>query len=180
MVTIHWIDACIYRSLPLLAVHTGTTITVKHSEARLIMEDSVPPEPEVSPSGRSSPHMAASSVVQSQSVMPRPIASSRNPLPCSKLTNRSEIGWSPCADEQLGCNDCQWPFRLTVCLLRLLRPPSLWWCGRPMSRLHSTILLTNPCYTTFLPLLAENSQQSYNMHQFLFLKISWHDVLKEW
>ena len=98
MVTIHWFNACIYRFLPLLAVHTNMTITVKHSEARPIMEDTVPPKAEVPPSDRSSQHMAASSVVQSQSGMPRPIAGSQNPLPCSKLTTPSEIGGPPCAE----------------------------------------------------------------------------------
>ena len=108
MVTVHWLDACIYRSLPLPAAHTSMTTTVKR-EARLT-EDTVPPLPEVPPFVHSSPHMAISSVTQSQSGTPggtpRLIASSQKPLPCSELTTSSEIGGSsPRINEQLGWKD---------------------------------------------------------------------------
>ena len=59
MVTVQHFDTCIYRSLPLLAVHTSWTITVKQREVRLIIEDTLPPVPEVSPSLCWSPHIAA-------------------------------------------------------------------------------------------------------------------------
>ena len=61
MVTAHWLDACIYRSLPLPAAHTSMTTTVKR-EARFITEDTVPPLSEVPPFVHPSPHMALSSV----------------------------------------------------------------------------------------------------------------------
>ena len=42
-------------------------------------------------------------------------------------------------------------------MFRLFQLPSLyWWCW-PMSRLGRKSLLTNPCNTTFWPLLAKNS-----------------------
>ena len=65
MVTVEWLDVCIYRPLPLPAVHTSMTITVKRHEARVITEDTVPPVPEVRHSVRSSPHLAASLVIHS-------------------------------------------------------------------------------------------------------------------
>ena len=84
MVTIQWLDACIYWSLPLPAVHTITTITVKLREARLVTKNTVPPVPKVPPSVRSSPHMAASPMIQSQSGThggtPRLIANSQKPV----------------------------------------------------------------------------------------------------
>ena len=109
MVTAHWLDACIYWSLPLPAAHTSMTTTVKR-EARLITEDTVPPLSEVPPFLQSSPHMAISSVTQSQSGTPgrtpRLIASSQKTLPCSELTTSSETGGSsPRTNEQLGWKD---------------------------------------------------------------------------
>ena len=73
---------------------------------------------------RSSPQMAVSSVIQSQSGTPggtpRQITSSQKPSPCSELPTSSEIGGSsPRADDQLEWNDCQWPVALTICLLGL-------------------------------------------------------------
>ena len=84
MVTVQWLDACIYWSLTLPAVHTSTTITVNLCEARLITADTVPPVPKFPPSVCSSPHIAVSPVIQSPSGTlgwtPRPIASSQQPV----------------------------------------------------------------------------------------------------
>ena len=70
MVTVQWLDACIYRSLPLPAVHTSTTITVKLHGARLITEETVPLVPGVPHAVRSSAHKAASPVIHSPSGIP--------------------------------------------------------------------------------------------------------------
>ena len=100
--------------------------SVSNCEARLITEDTVPPVPRVSPSVRSSSHMAASPVIQSQSGtpggMPRLVASSQKPVyQFLRFTTSSEIGGSsPRTNEQLGWNDCLWPFGSTVCLLGLM------------------------------------------------------------
>ena len=122
MVTVQWLDACIYRSLPLPAVHTSTTITVKLHGARLIIEDTVPPVPGVPHSVCSSAHMAASPVIHSPSGTLAGrldwYPAARSLLHCSILTTSSEIGGSsPRTDEQLEWNDCPWPFESAVRLL---------------------------------------------------------------
>ena len=84
MVTVQWLDSCNYWSLPLPAVRTSMSITVKLREGRLITGDTVPPVPKVPPSVRSSPHMAASPVIYSPSGTPggtpKLIASSQKPV----------------------------------------------------------------------------------------------------
>ena len=180
MVTAHWLDACIYRSLPLPAAHSTMTTTVKR-EARLITEDTVPPLSEVPPFAHSSPHMAISSVTQSQSGTPggtpRLIASSPEAFTMLWTDNLFRNRWIISTHKRAaGMERCQWLSRLTVCLLRL-------WSD---SHFQASTDVTNQClsciakfcwrtlatqHSCHLSLKITISQQFYNTHQYLLLKI---------
>ena len=154
MVTVQWLDSCNYWSLPLPVVRTSMSITVKLREGRLITGDTVPPVPFV----RSSQHMAASPVIHSQSGTPggtpKLIANSQKPVALLQtdniLRNRRIISMHRRAAGMKRLSMTIWINSLSSwAVVTLLQLPNLHWCGRPMFRLCSKILLTNPCNTTF-------------------------------
>ena len=158
MVSVQWLDSCIYWSLPLPAVRTSMSITVKLREGRLITGDTVAPVPKVPPSVRSSPHMAASPVIHSQSGTPggtpKLIASNQKPVTLLQtdyiLRNRRIISMHRRAAGMKRLSMTIWINSLSSwTVVTLLQLPSLNWCGRPMFRLCYKILLTNPWNTTF-------------------------------
>ena len=158
MVTVQWLDSCIDWSLPLPEVHRSMSITVKLREGRLIIGDTVPPVPKVPPSVRSSPHMAASPVIHSQSGTPggtpKLMARSQKPVTLLQtdniLKNRRIISMHRWAAGMKRLSMTIWiNSSSSWAMVTLLQLPSLHWCGRPMFRLCCKILLTNPCNTTF-------------------------------
>ena len=158
MVSVQWLDSCIYWSLPLPAVRTSMSITVELREGRLITGDTVAPVPKVPPSVRSSPHMSASPVIHSQSGTPggtpKLIASSQKPVTLLQtdyiLRNRRIISMRRRAAGMKRLSMTIWINSLSSwTMVTLLQLPSLNWCGRPMFRLCYKILLTNPWNTTF-------------------------------
>ena len=170
-VTICWLDACIYQSLPLPAVHMSTTITVKQHEARLITE-----------------HTASSAwgstfcaffpthggiVCDPMSIWDtwwNTLTDSQQPkacLPCSELITSSKIGGSS-----------QWPFELTFRLHGLWSNSSDFQFLGCITKFCWWILVAqHPCHFSLRIAL---SRQSYKPYQCLLLKITWHDALKEW
>ena len=146
MVTVRWLDARIYLSHTLPALHASKTITVKQHEAKLITEDTVPPVPEVLPSVRSPPHAAASPVIQSQSGTPDGTPRPKACLQCSEIggsfphKTRSQYETPfPIHSDQLsvfsGCSQIFWP-------------PHLHRCGQPAYRFHCKIVLMHLFHTS--------------------------------
>ena len=151
----------IYQSLPLPAVHTSMTITVKQGETRLITEDTATPVPEVQPSERSPTHTAASPVIQ-KSGSQNSVYSAPNCQPPPKSAdhihaqtrNRDET-ICPDHSDQLSSR----------AVIRLARPPRLTdvtdQCLGCVAKFCWCILTT---HLTFLPLLDVNIPQPAILH----------------
>ena len=171
-VSVHGLDARIYQSLPLPAAHTGTTISIKPCEARLITEDTVPPGSEVPHSVRSPQHMAASPVIQSQCVTPggtlRSTASNlftmlRIRRIISTCIRGAEMKWLSLT-VQINCS----VFSGFAQNLPTSTPPLMWLTTVSVAlQTFADTSLQHTQHPCDFPLRKALSRQSYNTHHYL-------------